>query len=186
MDGGKSRIILNALVTPFEVTENAPMLDLLWRTSLRWKLHPKQVTGDTAYGTTENIAAVEQAGIRAYMALSGAGKARPYFSKEEFAYYSELNIYQCPAGEVLMPKTFRTTRNQVIYKTEPGRCDSCSMRAQCTDNNSGRQVLRHLEERYVDRVNSYRVAPSPTRRHFARGRVWVEPLFAEAKEWHGF
>jgi hypothetical protein len=61
VDGGKSRIILNALVTPFEVTENAPMLDLLWRTSFRWKLHPKQVTGDTAYGTTENIAAVEQA-----------------------------------------------------------------------------------------------------------------------------
>ena len=30
------------------------------------------------------------------------------------------------------------------------------MRAQCTDNKSGRQVLRHLEERYVDRVKSYR------------------------------
>jgi len=36
VDGGKARIILNALVTPFEVTENAPMLDLLWRTSFRW------------------------------------------------------------------------------------------------------------------------------------------------------
>jgi hypothetical protein len=57
VDGGKARIILNALVTPFEVTENAPMLDLLWRTTFRWKLHPKQLTGDTAYGTTENIAA---------------------------------------------------------------------------------------------------------------------------------
>jgi hypothetical protein len=29
VDGGKARMILNALVTPFEVTENAPMLDLL-------------------------------------------------------------------------------------------------------------------------------------------------------------
>ena len=130
----------------------------------------EQLTGDTAYGTTtENIAAVEQAGIRAYMPLSGAGKARPYFSKEEFAYDPELNIYQCPAGEILTPKTFRTARNQVIYKTEPGSCTSCSMRAQCTDNKRGRQVLRHLEERYVDRVKSYPVAPSPTRRHCARG-----------------
>ena len=65
VDGGKARIILNALVTPFEVTENRPMLDLLWRTSFLWKLHPKQVTGDTAYGTTEIIAAVERADIRA-------------------------------------------------------------------------------------------------------------------------
>jgi len=79
VDGAKARIILGALVTPFEVTENAPMLDLLWRTSFRWKLAPRQVSGDTAYGTTENIAAVERAGIRAYVPLTGAGKARPYF-----------------------------------------------------------------------------------------------------------
>jgi transposase len=184
VDGGKSRIILNALVTPFEVTENAPMLDLLWRTSFRWKLHPKQVTGDTAYGTTENIAAVEQAGIRAYMPLTGAGKARPYFSKEEFAYDPELNIYQCPAGEILTPKTFRTARNQVIYKSEPGTCESCSMRAQCTDNKSGRQVLRHRDERYVDRVKSYR-GTFPCEKALRKHRVWVEPLFAEAKDWHG-
>jgi hypothetical protein len=56
------------------------MLDLLWRSSFRWKIAPRQVTGDTAYGTVENIAAIEQAGIRAYVPLTGAGKARPYFT----------------------------------------------------------------------------------------------------------
>ncbi len=45
--GGKARIILQALVTPSEVMDNQPMLDLLWRVRLRWKLHPRQVTGDT-------------------------------------------------------------------------------------------------------------------------------------------
>jgi transposase len=169
VDCGKARIILSALVTPFEVTENQPMLDLLWRTSFRWKIAPRQVTGDTAYGTTENIAAVERAGIRAYVPFTGAGKARPYFSKEEFTYDPKQDLYQCPAGETLTPKTFRSARNQILYKTDPGTCTSCSMRAQCTDNKSGRQVLRHLEERYVDRVKSYRVAPSLTRRHCARG-----------------
>jgi hypothetical protein len=81
VDGGKARVILNALVTPFEVTEIAPMLDLLWRSAFRWKIHPRRVTGDAAYGTTENIAAVERAGIRAYVPLTGAGKGRPFFSK---------------------------------------------------------------------------------------------------------
>jgi hypothetical protein len=80
VDGGKARVILNALVTPFEVTENAPMLDLLWRSAFRWKIRPRRLTGDAAYGTTENIAAVERAGIRAYVPLSGAGKARPFFT----------------------------------------------------------------------------------------------------------
>ncbi len=55
VDGGKKRIILNVLVTPSEVMENQPMLDLLWRTRFRWKLRPRQITGDTTYGTLENI-----------------------------------------------------------------------------------------------------------------------------------
>jgi transposase len=184
VDGGKNRIILGALVTPFEVTENQPMLDLLWRTSFRWKIAPRQVTGDTAYGTTENIAAVERAGIRAYVPLTGAGKARPYFSKEEFAYDPEQDLYQCPAGKLLRPKTIRAARNQVIYKSEAGTCESCSIRPQCTDNKSGRQVLRQLEERYVDRVKSYR-GTFAYEKALRKRRVWVEPLFGEAKDWHG-
>jgi hypothetical protein len=51
VDGGKSRIILNVLVTPSEVMDNQPMLDLLWRTRFRWKLWPRHVTGDRKYGT---------------------------------------------------------------------------------------------------------------------------------------
>ncbi len=46
VDGGKARIILAALVAPAEVMENQPMLDLIFRTCFRWKLRPRQVTGD--------------------------------------------------------------------------------------------------------------------------------------------
>jgi hypothetical protein len=53
VDGGKARIVLNVLVTPSEVTENRPMLDLLWNTIFRWHIHPRQVTGDAKYGTRE-------------------------------------------------------------------------------------------------------------------------------------
>jgi IS5 family transposase len=35
VDGGKARVILSALVTPADVTENQPMLDLLFRTIFR-------------------------------------------------------------------------------------------------------------------------------------------------------
>jgi hypothetical protein len=40
VDGGKARIILGVLVTPSEVTENRPMLDLLWRVRFRWRVPP--------------------------------------------------------------------------------------------------------------------------------------------------
>ncbi len=35
VDGGKARVILDVLVTPAEVTENLPMLELLFRTRFR-------------------------------------------------------------------------------------------------------------------------------------------------------
>jgi transposase len=59
VDGGKARIILAALLTPSEVSENRPTLDLLWRSAFRWRLWPHHVTGDAKYGTAENIAAIE-------------------------------------------------------------------------------------------------------------------------------
>jgi hypothetical protein len=65
VDGGRARCILHALVTPADVMENQPMLDLLWRARFRWKLRPGRAVGDTTYGTTENIRALEDAGIRA-------------------------------------------------------------------------------------------------------------------------
>jgi hypothetical protein len=71
-------VILDVLVTGAEVTENRPRLDMLWRFAFRWKSWPRRVTGDSAYGTVENIAATEKAGIHAYMALKGAGQGRPF------------------------------------------------------------------------------------------------------------
>ncbi len=184
VDGGKARIIVNALVTPFEVTENTPMLDLLWRSVFRWKLRPRQVTGDTAYGTMENIAAVERAGIQAYVPLTGAGKARPYFSKEEFAYDPERDLYRCPAGETLSPRTKNRARRLTVYKANAGTCEACELRPRCTDNKTGRQVLRYFDEAYVDRVRAYR-GTFPYEKALRKRRVWVEPLFAEAKDRHG-
>jgi len=184
VDGGKARVILNALVTPFEVTENAPMLDLLWKSAFRWKLRPRQVTGDTAYGTTENIAALERAGIRAYVPLTGAGKARPYFSKEQFAYDPEGDLYRCPAGKALLPRTNNAARRLTVYKAKAGTCEACELKPKCTDNKTGRQVLRYFGEAYVDRVRSYR-GTFPYEKALRKRRVWVEPLFAEAKDRHG-
>jgi transposase len=36
VDGGKARIILEILVTPADVMENQPFLDMLWRACFRW------------------------------------------------------------------------------------------------------------------------------------------------------
>ncbi len=65
VDGGKARVILDALVTGAEVTENLPMPEMLFRSTFRWGLRPRSVTGDAAYGTRENLVAIEKAGTSA-------------------------------------------------------------------------------------------------------------------------
>jgi hypothetical protein len=101
VDGGTSRIILMALVTPSEVMDNQPMLDLLWRTRFRWKLWPRQVTGDKKYGTEENLVAIEDQGIRAYIPIPDMDHRTEFFSAQKFTYEAERDVYVCPAGKEL-------------------------------------------------------------------------------------
>src|SRR6266699_708947 len=101
VDGGKARIILAALVAPAEVMENQPMLDLVFRSCFRWKLRPRQVTGDRKYGTEENIVALETQHIRAYLALPDPDHRTPFFSSDQFHYVADRDIYLCLAGKEL-------------------------------------------------------------------------------------
>jgi hypothetical protein len=129
VDGGKRRIILGVLVTPGEVMENQPMLDLAWHVRFRWKLHPRQVTGDTKYGTEENIQGVEDMGIRAYMPLPDWEQNSPYFGASKFTYDAEQDHYVCPSGQVLRRMyTFQATQ-RVQYRALASRCRACPLRA---------------------------------------------------------
>ena len=101
VDGGKARVILNVLVTPADVTENQPMLDLLFRTAFRWRARVRRVTGDAKYGTKEIVAAVEKASIRAYVSMADFEKKSPYYGASRFVYEPEEDLYRCPQGESL-------------------------------------------------------------------------------------
>jgi len=89
VDGGKARVLLNVLVSGAEVTENLPMPEMLFGSTFRWGLLPRSVTGDAAYGTRENVAAIEKASIRAYTALPEQGKRTSLFTIEDFLYDAE-------------------------------------------------------------------------------------------------
>ena len=78
VDGGKARVILNVLVAPADVTENQPMLDLLFGTCFRWRARVRRVVGDATYGTKEIVAALEKAPIRAYLSVTDFEKKSPY------------------------------------------------------------------------------------------------------------
>src|SRR5215212_6213092 len=184
VDGGKARIILAALVAPAEVQENQPALDLLWWTRFRWKLRPQQVTGDTKYGTVANIAAIEAQGIHAYVPLSAVGQRAGRFGDQDFPYDAAADVYHCPGGAVLRFLSQSEATHRRIYQAPAAACAACAHRSQCTTSRRGRRISRSLDEAYLDRVRSYHTTEAYAKAMRKR-QVWVEPLFAEAKDWHG-
>jgi transposase len=184
VDGGKARIILTALVTPAEVQDNQPALALLWRARFRWKLHPRQVTADTKYGTVENIVAIEDEHIRAYVPRSAAGQRAGMLGERDFRYDAAADVYHCPGGTALRFLAQSEATRRRIYQAPASACAACALRAQCTTSPRGRRVSRSLDETYLERVRGYH-ASEPYAKAMRKRKVWVEPLFAEAKDWHG-
>ncbi len=185
VDGGKARVILEVLVTAAEVTENLPMLEMLFKSIFRWRLRPRSVTGDAAYGTRENIAAIEKAGIRAYAALPDQGKRTYLFTIEDFVYDAGRDVYTCPQGETLRRRGHDHKGGYVRYAAKASACNECPLKGKCTKGPKGRWVSRGLQEEYLERVRAYRHT-EPYRKALRKRAVWAEPLFGEAKEWHGF
>jgi hypothetical protein len=185
VDGGKARVILNVLATPSEVTENRPMLDLLWNTIFRWGIRPRQVTGDARYGTRENVAALEKAAIRAYVAIPNFDfRDTGLFGPGHFRYDPENDHYLCPAGQTLRLHNEDRHNRRKRYRAKPSICNACELKAKCTTSDRGRVLYRAFDEDFYDRVRSYR-GTFAYEKALRKRSVWVEPLFAEAKDWHG-
>jgi transposase len=184
VDGGKARIILAALVTPSEVMENQPVLDLLWRTRFRWKLHARQFTGDTTYGTAENIVALEEQQIRAYVPLPDFDKRTEFFGQRDFRYDAEQDVYICPNGAELHYTASGSTEDYRLYWAKAKVCNACPLKAQCTTSSRGRRLSRHVDEDYLERVRTYHTT-EPYKKAMRKRNVWVEPFKASGKQWHG-
>jgi transposase len=184
VDGGRARVILAALVTPADVMENQPMLDLLERVRFRWKVRPRRAIGDTTYGTIENIWALEAAGIRAYVPLPDFDQRTPYFGASHFTYDAAGDAYCCPQGHSLSRTRVKYTEAVVVYQAAAATCNTCPLKAQCTTSDAGRQVRRSFHADYVDRVRGYHQTEA-YQKAMRKRAVWVEPLFGEAKDWHG-
>ncbi|HEU5425094.1 MAG TPA: IS1182 family transposase [Nitrolancea sp.] len=184
VDGGKARIILHALITPADVMENEPMLDQFRRIQFRWHLRPKRVVADTTYGTAENIGALEQAGIRAYVPLPDCEGRTPYFGSGRFTYAPADDAYCCPAGQPLRRRKAKYTEGVVVYRAEAATCNACALKGTCTPSDHGRTIHRSFHADALERVRGYH-ATAAYQRAMRKRKVWPEPLFAEAKQWHG-
>jgi transposase len=180
VDGGKARIIMAVLVTPSEVMENQPMLDLVWRTRFRWKLWPRQVTGDTTYGTVDNIMALEHEHIRAYMPLPDFDQRTAFYGQREFQYDPKQDTIaapmepQCASKPTSLPSASNATA-QMRPPAMPAPSNPTAPQA-CMDASSSVALTGLL---WIESERTMRLRL--TKRRCASGRSGSNPCLPKAK-----
>jgi hypothetical protein len=184
VDGGKARMIIYSLVTPGDVAENQVLLDQFRRTLFRRKLLPEHLVTDAKYATGENIRALEEQGIRPYLPLPEWDTSSPSYHNAAFTYDGEHDVYRCPQGQMLKREWTDEAGERTIYRARAAACNACPVKNECTRSKQGRMISRSDHAEYLDRVRGYR-GTAAYEKTLRKRNVWVEPLFAEAKQWHG-
>jgi len=161
VDGGRARIILAALVTPAEARDNQPARDLLWHARFRQRLpRLRRVTGDKHYATFELIAALEDAGVRAYVPLPDWDRRPGFYGPSRFPYDAARDEYRCPQGHPLRRHHPSYRLEAWIYRADRTICAACPVRAACTTSRLGRSLTRSFYAAYLERVRAYQGTPA--------------------------
>jgi len=91
----------------------------------------------------------------------------------------------CPHGQTLRRTHTSEAQQRIQYRAQASTCRACPLKAQCTPaTKMGRSVWRSFGEEYLERVQAYQ-STAAYQKALRKRQVWVEPLFAEAKAWHG-
>lgn len=61
-----------------------------------------------------------------------------------FVYHRDLDVWECPSGQHLLPSSTDYLRQLVRYRARPTACNSCPLKSLCTDSDDGREIVRPL------------------------------------------
>jgi hypothetical protein len=162
---------------------------MIERAQERFDLKPERLAADSAYGSAEMLQwLVHEHGIEPHIpVLDKSTREDGTFSRSDFAYDHEDDLYRCPGGKVLQGyrRAFYTMRSQpppddtYRYRARKADCDACSLKSRCCPHTPARKVTRSIYEgarnfaREIAKTDAYVTS--------RRERKKVEMLFAHLK-----
>jgi transposase len=151
------------------------------RTEERFGLKPKQLAADTAYGSATTLNwLVNEKKIAPHIPVIDKSKREDgTFSREDFIFDDERDIYTCPAGKILTTTRKVVNDDQLLYRASKLDCDVCPFKLRCCPKEPARKIPRSIHEdaRDVTRALGKTEAFEQSR----RDRKRVEMLFAHLK-----
>jgi hypothetical protein len=118
------------------------------------------------------------------MPLVDYEQAARFFRHKDFVFDRETDTYRCPQGTTLTFRGNNYVTRVRSYAAPTAVCAVCPVRARCTDSTGGRRINRPFDEEYRERARALE-GTAVYQKAMRKRQVWVEPLFGEAKQWHG-
>jgi transposase len=174
MDVEASRAIRQA-----EVGASRTMIE---RTEVCFGIKPNWLAADTAYGSASNLNwLVNEKDIAPHVpVIDKSRRDDGTFSRDEFVYDKERDIYTCPAGKML--KTSGTRVNDgatLLYRASTHDCGPCPLKSRCCPASPQRKVPRDVHEDARDVARA--IAGTEEYAKSRRDRKKVEMQFAHLK-----
>jgi hypothetical protein len=161
-----------------EVGAAKTMID---RTEECFDIKPERLAADTAYGSARNLNwLVNVKQIAPHIPVIDKSKREDgTFSREDFTFYKEGNVYICPAFNLLTTTGEVMNDDQLLYRASKPNCDACSFKTRCCPKEPARKILCSIyeEARNVARA----IAKTEAFERSRRERKRVEMLFAHLK-----
>ena len=102
------------------------------------------------------------------------------FSREDFAYDLEHDLYVCPSGKVLSSTgTLVNDGATLLYRASKHDCDACELKPRCCPKMPARKVPRSIHEQARDVARD--IAKTDAYVKSRRERKKIEMLFAHLK-----
>ena len=154
---------------------------MITRTADRFDARPTRLAADTGYGSAEMLAwLVDERAIEPHIPVfDKSGRKDGTFSRDDFGYNHEADVYICPAGKTMTTTGTLTDGAALLYRASKHDCNACELKPRCCPNTPARIVPRSIHEAARDRARD--IAKTDAYLTSRRERKKVEMLFAHLK-----
>ena len=159
-----------------EIAITQTMVDRVRR---RFDLRPQRLAGDTAYGAVRLLKWLVDRNITPHVPVwDKSARHDGTFSRADFVFDRERNIYICPGGAELTSTGTIDQGHIVYYRANKKDCSVCSLKPRCTTA-VVRKVTRDVDEDLRDQVRA--LANTEAFQRSRRERKKIEMRFAHMK-----
>jgi transposase len=121
---------------------------MIERTEERFGLKPERLAADTAYGSAANLDwLVNEKEIAPHIPVIDKSKREDgTFSREDFTFDKQRNVYTCPAGKILTTTGKIMNDDLLAYRASKLDCDVCPFKMRCCPREPARKIPRSIYE----------------------------------------